>query len=102
MKKTNFLLSLIPYPLSLNKGQMAIMLVLTSLLFILIMIPVIETYVKNEAKWSVAERKKTTAFHLAEAGIDRAMWQLREDSANYDRILLGQALTGYNNDKNYT
>jgi hypothetical protein len=81
---------------------MVLMLVLTSLLFLLIMIPVIETYVKNEAKWSVKEKKSTLAFHLAEAGMDRGYWKLIEKTVNWDTIIAGGNISGYANDKVYT
>ena len=79
---------------------MAIMMVLTSLLFLLIMIPLIDLYVKNEAKWSVKEKKSTTAFHLAEAGVDRARWKLKETDQMWVTTSTG-TIPGYNFDKSY-
>ena len=94
--------SLIPNPTSLGasrRGQMAITMVISVLLLLLIAIPMMDTYVKNEAKWTVKERKSTLAFHLAEAGLDRAVWRLNEKSTNWDDAALGTVFTGYNNDK---
>lgn len=88
-------------PNRLRKGQMAIMMVLTSILFLLIMIPLIDLYVKNEAKWSVKEKKSTTAFHLAEAGIDRARWKLLETDEMWVMTSTG-VIPGYNFDKTYS
>lgn len=84
-----------------RNGQMAIMMVLTSILFLLIMIPMIDLYVKNEAKWSVKEKKSTTAFHLAEAGIDRARWKLKESDEMWVMTSTG-VIPGYNFDKVYS
>jgi|GEM_PF-1562475 len=81
---------------------MAIMMVLTVLLFLLITIPMIDLYVKNEAKWSVKEKKSATAFHLAEAGIDRGYWKLIENSTNWELITASGTISGYANDKIYT
>ncbi|MEK7720790.1 MAG: hypothetical protein AAB359_00205, partial [Elusimicrobiota bacterium] len=89
-------------PCAKRRGQMAIMLVIGTLLFLLITIPLLDRYVKNEAKWSVKEKKSTTAFHLAEAGIDRAVWKLNERSSYWDYASTGTVFAGYNNDKTYT
>ncbi len=89
-------------PSAFQKGQMAIVMVLTTLLFLLIMIPVIEMFVKNEAKWSVKEKKTTLAFHLAEAAVDRGYWKLIENSDNWDIISNGGTIAGYANDKDYS
>jgi hypothetical protein len=85
-----------------GRGQMAIMLVLVTLLFLLIMIPVIEMFVRNESVWTVKERKNTVAFHLAEAGIDRAYWKLIEKEENFKNITEGAAIPGYADDEEYT
>ncbi|MDT8286899.1 MAG: hypothetical protein RQ748_07305 [Elusimicrobiales bacterium] len=85
-----------------GRGQMAIMLVLVTLLFLLIMIPVIEMFVRNESIWTVKERKNTVAFHLAEAGIDRAYWKLIEKEDNFKDITEGAAIPGYADDVEYT
>jgi len=82
-------------------GQMAITMVITSLLLLLILIPMLDRYVKNEAKWSVKERKSTMAFHLAEAGLDRAYWKLKENAANWATIAGGDHIDGYNDDVVY-
>lgn len=85
-----------------GRGQMAIMLVLVTLLFLLIMIPVIEMFVRNESIWTVKERKNTIAFHLAEAGIDRAYWKLIEKEEYFQTITEGGTLAGYADDVEYT
>ncbi|MEI6845911.1 MAG: hypothetical protein WCK36_02550, partial [Candidatus Firestonebacteria bacterium] len=63
-----------------------------------IMIPAIIVFVKNEANWSVKERKQTEAFHLAEAGNDRGDWKLSETPANWATITSGSSIVGYAND----
>jgi len=87
--------------LFLRRGQMALMMVLTTLMFLLIMVPVIEKFVQNEGKWSMKSRKTGLAFNLAEAGVDRAYWKLIENSDNWDTIEGGGSIEGYANDKEY-
>lgn len=82
-------------------GQMAITMVITSLLLLLIMIPLLDKYVRNEAKWSVKERKSTVAFHLAEAGLDRAYWKLKESADNWTTITGGGTIENYDNDHTF-
>ncbi len=81
-------------------GQMAITLVLSILLFLMLMFPVMNLFVQNEGRWSVKEKKSTTAFHLAEAGVDRARWKLMESDDMW--VITGTGtLAGYNFDQVY-
>ncbi|OGR45365.1 MAG: hypothetical protein A2X35_03740 [Elusimicrobia bacterium GWA2_61_42] len=85
-----------------RRGQMAITMVIATLLLLMIIIPMLDHYVKNEAKWSVKERKSTLAFHLAEAGLDRAYWKLKENSTNWTTIATGGVVDGYHDDVVYS
>lgn len=85
-----------------RRGQMAITLVLGVLMLLMIIIPVLDRYVSNEAKWGVKERKSSLAFHLAEAGADRGYWKLKENSDNWDTVAGGGSIAGYNDDVDYT
>jgi len=42
------------------------------MLVALIVLPALVQWLQNESKWTVKQYKTTVAFHLAEAGIDRA------------------------------
>ncbi|MCK4936451.1 MAG: hypothetical protein KAR84_06330 [Elusimicrobiales bacterium] len=80
---------------------MALMMVLTTLMFLLIMVPVIEKFVQNEGKWSMKSRKTALAFNLAEAGIDRAYWKLIENIDNWNVVAGGDDIAGYADDVVY-
>jgi len=83
-----------------RQGQMAITLVLSIMLFLMLMFPVLNMFVQNEGKWSVKEKKSTTAFHLAEAGVDRARWKMLENDDMW--IITGTGtIAGYNFDQVY-
>lgn len=83
-----------------RQGQMAITLVLSIMLFLMLMFPVMNLFVQNEGKWSVKEKKSTTAFHLAEAGVDRARWKMLENDDMW--IITGTGtIAGYNFDQVY-
>ncbi|PKM98539.1 MAG: hypothetical protein CVU79_02620 [Elusimicrobia bacterium HGW-Elusimicrobia-3] len=82
-------------------GQMAISMVISILLFLMLMFPVMDLFVQNEGRWSVKEKKSTTAFHLAEAGVDRARWKLLESDDMW--IMTGTGtIAGYNFDQVYS
>lgn len=97
---------MIPRPIpsaggAFRRGQMAITIVFSILLFLLILFPVLNHFVQNEGKWSVKEKKATAAFHLAEAGVDRARWKLIENIYMWNVTSTG-TIAGYHFDKVYT
>lgn len=83
------------------KGNIILTVVLLMAVFA-ILIPAIVLYVRNEANWTIKERRQTTAFHLSEAGLDRGYWKLIENSSNWTTITGGGTITGYNDDVIYT
>ncbi|MCX5777468.1 MAG: hypothetical protein NTX32_07610 [Candidatus Firestonebacteria bacterium] len=84
-----------------NKGNILVTVLLIIAAFGL-MIPAIVMFVKNEANWSVKERKQTEAFHLAESANDRGDWKLSETPANWATITSGSSIVGYANDVVYS
>ncbi|MFA5858539.1 MAG: hypothetical protein WC955_05690 [Elusimicrobiota bacterium] len=78
-----------------QSGQAAILVVVAVLLVFMIMIPMLVSLVQNEARWTVKQKKTTTAFHLAEAGVDRGVWKLRESDFTWEQILEGTKIEGY-------
>jgi len=58
-------------------------------------------FVRTDSKATVSFKKKTTAFHLAEAGIDKGFWKLQETSAIWDSVET-TPIPGYNFDVIYT
>lgn len=56
-------------------------------------------WVQQESRVSVKHRKSTTAFHLAEAGVDRARWKLQESNDIWRDSGNGIPITFYNSDK---
>lgn len=85
-----------------RRGQMAITMVISAMLLLMIAIPMMDTYVRNEAKWSVKERKSTLAFHMAEAGLDRGYWKIKENDANWVTLAEGGTIEGYDDDVVYS
>jgi Tfp pilus assembly protein PilX len=77
-----------------RKGQ-TLIVVLGILVIFMIFIPAIVYMTRQEALWTVKQKRTTAAFHAAEAGIDRAMWKLRENSTNWESVMAGGHFYGY-------
>ena len=83
-----------------KKGQ-SLIIVLAVIIVLMIFMPVLVKLLRQETKWSVKQKRSTTAFHLAEAAVDRGIWKMRESVAVWDSAADGP-ITGYNNDIEYT
>ncbi|MFH1618453.1 MAG: hypothetical protein ABIG11_00955 [bacterium] len=82
-----------------KKGQVLVIAVLL-IAVLSVLIPAMVWWASNDTKASVKQKKSTTAFHLAEAGIDRAHWKLMERADIW--VETGSTtLSGYNFDKAY-
>ncbi len=57
--------------------------------------------VMNENKWTVKEKKSSTAYYLAEAGIERGYWTL-ESNPSYFSTLSTSSIAGYRFDQAYS
>lgn len=84
-----------------QRGQtlvVAIMLVTVAL----ITVPLLVTYVQNEAKWTVKQARSNAAYHLAESGQDRAVFYLVQSTANWAAAIAGTTISGYDGDVQYS
>lgn len=84
-----------------NRGQL-IPIVIGIMLFLMIIIPALIFWANNQAKWSMKHTRKTIAFNLAEAGIDRGVWKLKSSTGTWDNASKGIPVSGYNFDTVYT
>lgn len=76
--------------------------VIAILLVIAVFMPMVVEYVRHEARWATKQKRTTSAFHLAEAGLDRGYWKLTETDQNWTDAKEGTVITGYNDDVEYT
>lgn len=77
-------------------GAVVIMVVL------LILIPAMVEWVRQESRISVKNAQSTTAFNLAEAAIDRGMVMLKSSTSTWATAQLGKPISGYEFDQTYT
>lgn len=87
-------------PPSGSRGQVLAGVVLIVML-LLIIVPAMVAWVQLDTRQSVKDSKTTTAFNLAEAGIDRAYWKLKSSTSTWAAARAGVVITGYNFDTNY-
>jgi len=88
-------------PKSCSSGQV-FAIVIMILMFFVIAIGMITFFLHQESKWTIKEKRSTTAFHLAEAGLDRGYWKLIEKTDNWDNILKGQTIPLYDGTTTFT
>jgi len=84
-----------------NRGQVLVIVILL-LAVALITVPLLVKYVQYEGKWTIKQSRSTTAYHLAEAGQDRAIWYLVQSTGNWSRAVSGESLAGYCGDVQYS
>lgn len=66
-------------------GQILVV-VLLLMMVLSVMVPLMVTYVQNEAKWTNKEGRNTQAFHLAEAGTEKALLELSLSTQTWNQI----------------
>lgn len=71
------------------------------MMVLLIIVPAMVAWVAQDNRASVKDRKTTTAFNIAEAGLDRAYWKLKSSTSTWADARAGVPLTGYAFDQAY-
>ncbi|MDE2312817.1 MAG: hypothetical protein KGL04_01410 [Elusimicrobia bacterium] len=84
-----------------SRGQVLVGAVLV-LLIAAILVPLLVFYSRREAVWTQSQAEKTTAFHLAEAGIEKAYMAMTVSTQTWENIQAGKLLSGYQLDTSYT
>jgi hypothetical protein len=69
---------------------------------LLLVVPLMVQWSRQEARWSVKQQKSTVAFNLADAAIDRGMWKLKSSTSCWAQAVVGTVQAGYNFDTVYT
>jgi Tfp pilus assembly protein PilX len=69
---------------------------------LMIIVQAMVWYMQQESTWTQKSAKETTAFYLAETGVNRANFQLLQNGAYTTTIMNGSALNGYNFDAVYS
>lgn len=62
---------------------------------LMILLPVLVSWLSRDMKMSIKTHKSTIAFNLAEAGVDRGMWKLKSSTSTFAQANEGTAIAGY-------
>ena len=84
-----------------NKEGFVLPIILAIIMVFLILMPPLIRFVQQDTKAMVKEQKRTLAFNLAEAGIDRGMWKLKSSTVTFGQAKSGTVIAGYNFDTTY-
>jgi hypothetical protein len=92
--------------LNTQSGAALLMGVLASVAVMGVLLPFLVKMGGGDSSRTVQEKRSATALQLAEAGIERAEWKLREKETNWDQLLSNPSnaawAEGYRNDAVYT
>lgn len=83
-----------------NEGQTLVVAIML-MMMALILVPYLVMKVQNEGRWTVKESRTTAAYHLAEAGQDRAVWNLVSSTQAWQSAVSGSPAAGYAGDVQY-
>ncbi|OGR82700.1 MAG: hypothetical protein A2901_08305 [Elusimicrobia bacterium RIFCSPLOWO2_01_FULL_54_10] len=83
-----------------EKGFILVIAMIT-LIIMAIFLPSLVQMNRNDTKWAIKQKQSTTAFHMAEAGLDRGIWKLQESDLIWNWASTGAVIPGYNFDVIY-
>jgi len=84
-----------------RKGQ-TLVFAMIIVLVLLVYLPTLVRLLRQDTKMTIKHKHSTTAFHLAEAAVDRGLWKLRESKDVWDSFAGTGTVAGYNDDVTYS
>ena len=93
--------TLMPKPRNSESGQVIVIVIVIIMVF-LILIPLNIDLLQQESTLTIKDKNSTSAFQLAEAGLDRGYWKLKENNNYWSMIGNGYRLAGYTFDLAYS
>lgn len=84
----------------LNERGQALLIAIGLVAILLILVPALVAFVATENRQAVRARRRSHAFYVAEAGLERGFWKLAE-SSSYWTALDSSTIAGYNADQAY-
>ncbi len=76
-------------------------IVIISFLFLALVIPIMVKLAMRDTVAGVRNQKKSIAFALAEAAVERGFWKVKSSTSTFSSIMDGSVLSGYNFDTTY-
>ncbi|MBI5631454.1 MAG: hypothetical protein HY921_11285 [Elusimicrobia bacterium] len=84
-----------------SQGQ-ALAIVVIILLVTSIMVPLMVFYTQREALWTAKQSANTSAFHMAEAGIEKGYLAVTQSTVTWANLQNGTLISNYKFDKAFT
>ncbi len=84
-----------------ERGQV-LAIVVVILLVVSILVPVMVQYTMREATWTAKQAANTTAFHMAEAGIEKGYMAISLSTLTWKSLQDGVLIDNYQFDKKFT
>jgi len=76
--------------------------VVIAFVFLAITVPFLIKLVIADTRASVSVHKKSIAFNLAEAAVERGYWKVKSSTSIFKSVMDGYTLAGYNFDSTYS
>ena len=76
-------------------------IVVIGFVFLALAVPLLVKLMMQDSKASMADQKKSIAFNLAEAAVERGYWKAKSSTSTFQAIMDGNTLTGYNFDSTF-
>jgi hypothetical protein len=83
-----------------EKGQV-LAIVLVVFMIVSVLVPLMITYSQREAHWTNKQARSTTAFHMAEAGIEKGYLAISLSTGNWTNLQNGVLMTNYQFDRKF-
>lgn len=84
-----------------ERGQV-LPIALAVLLILTIFVPLMVFYTQRDSIWAVKQAATTRAFHLSEAGVEKAYLYISQSTTTWQALMDGTAQAGYNFDVSYS
>ncbi len=86
--------------LASQSGQI-LLIVLALLIVASVLVPLMVYYAQRESVWTAKQAKTTTAFHLAESGIEKGYRAVTASTVTWNDLQNGTLMSGYKFDQAY-
>jgi hypothetical protein len=76
-------------------------IVLAILMVLTVLVPLMVFYTQRDSIWTAKQAANTHAFHVSEAGVEKAYKYISQSTATWNSLMAGQTQSGYNFDTSY-
>ena len=85
-----------------KKKGLILPIIIVTLVLLSVIIPALIKLISQDMRSSVSEQKRSIAFNLAQAAVERGYWKAKSSTTTFNQVLTGGTLAGYNFDTTYS